>query len=63
MAHDYSHGCSHMKIDEPSQISVTLDRETRELVERVARREDRTLAAQVRHLLGKALVAEGLRAA
>jgi|GraSoi2013_100cm_1033763.scaffolds.fasta_scaffold664598_1 hypothetical protein len=52
-----------MKIDEGSQITVLLDREVRETVERVAKREDRTLAAQVRHFLNKALVAEGLRSA
>jgi hypothetical protein len=43
-----------MKIDEPSQVTVTLDREMRETVERIARREDRRVSAQVRYLLGKA---------
>jgi hypothetical protein len=50
-----------MRIEESTQMTVTLDRETREIVERAARREDRSVSAQVRHLLGKALVSEGLR--
>jgi hypothetical protein len=52
-----------MKIDESTQMTVTLDRETREIVRRVARQEDRSESAQVRHFLAKALVAEGLRSA
>jgi hypothetical protein len=38
---------------------VTIDHETRETVERVAKREDRTLAAQVRYF---ACRGDGLRA-
>jgi hypothetical protein len=48
--------------DEPSQLTITLERPMRELVERVAKQEDRTVSAQVRYWLGKAIAAEQARA-
>jgi hypothetical protein len=36
------------------QVSVPLDAELRAFVERVAVREDRTLAGQIRHLIAEA---------
>jgi hypothetical protein len=39
-------------------MTVTFDRETREIVRRVARQEDRSESAQVRHWLKKAIAAE-----
>jgi hypothetical protein len=41
------------------QISVPLDPDLREFVERLAAREDRTVAGQVRHLIAQARRAEG----
>jgi hypothetical protein len=37
-----------------NQLSVPIDSELRQFLERMAAREDRTLAAQVRHLLAEA---------
>jgi hypothetical protein len=49
-----------MHIDERprEQITVTLDRELRETVARIARSQERTVSAQVRHFLAKAIEAE-----
>jgi predicted transcriptional regulator len=49
-----------MHIDERprDQITVTLDRELRETVARIARSQERTVSAQVRHFLAKAIAAE-----
>jgi len=52
-----------MKIDKPSQITLTLHRETRQFMEHIAKREQRSVTAQIRRLLLKAIDAEGLRAA
>jgi hypothetical protein len=45
------------------QISVPLDRELREFVERCAEREDRSVAAMIRHLIAEAARAAEVKAA
>jgi hypothetical protein len=40
------------------QITVTLDRALRESVARIAKKQERTVSAQVRHFLAKAIEAE-----
>ena len=59
MADDYRQGEA-MQIDERprEQITVTLDRELRETVARIAKSQERTVSAQVRHFLTKAIEAE-----